>query len=112
MGDPVVTLFFVTLGAGFAFWTMSAFVADRLQREHPETYEALGGEKAFDFRGEEKMWFSVPQRRYLKFLFSRAHLSLGDRHLSVLSDVALALFVVFLFFFAVTLMSFLAHAAH
>lgn len=112
MDEPVVTLFFVTLGAFFGFWTLSAFVADHLQREHAETYVALGGEKAFDFRGEETTTFSVPQRRYLKFLFSRAHRSLGDRYLSILSDVALALFVITLFLFVVLLMSFLAQTAH
>lgn len=111
MDDPVVTLFFVTLGAFSGFWTLSAFVADHLQRQHPGTYVTLGGEKTFDFRGEEKLTLSVPQRRYLKFLFGRAHRSLGDRYLSILSDVALALFAITLFLFVVLLRSFLAQAA-
>jgi hypothetical protein len=80
-------------GAAIGFWILSAFVADRLKREHPETYEALGGEKAFDLRGDESIATLRAQWPYWKFLLRRSHRSLDDRYLSALSDVVLALFV-------------------
>lgn len=106
----MITLFVASFGVGIGFWILSAFVADRLQREHPETYEALGGEKAFGLQGDESTDARRSHRRYLKFLLHRSHSTLNDRYLSALSDFALALFLIMIVLMMAWLITFFANA--
>ena len=77
------------IGIGIISLIIFMFFVDRLRRDHPDVYDALGRPSVLDGamgrRGKE--W------RLMKFILLREHGEFGDKTLSRLSDTLFVLLV-------------------
>ena len=72
---------------------LSKLLLNRLERVHPDKYEAMGRPSLFLRNNITNAWATQ------KFIFGREHKNLNDSYLSKLSDVILVFFVIYLLLF-------------
>jgi hypothetical protein len=88
-----VALFPVFFGIVIVWFVLIKLLYKRLEREHPQKYEAMGKPSLF-LRNHISGSFAT-----FKFLVSREHRALNDRYLSKLSDAMLVFFAIYLLLF-------------
>lgn len=88
-----VALFPVLFGMVIVWFVLIKLLYRRLEREHPQKYEAMGKPSLF-LRNHISGGFAT-----LKFLVSREHKALNDDYLSKLSDAMLVFFAIYLLLF-------------
>jgi hypothetical protein len=88
-----VALFPVLFGMVIVWFVLIKLLYKRLEREHPQKYEAMGKPSLF-LRNHISGSFAT-----LKFLVSREHKALNDGYLSKLSDAMLVFFAIYLLLF-------------
>ncbi len=88
-----VALFPVFFGMVIVWFVLIKLLFNRLERAHPQKYEAMGRPSLFLRNHIAGSWAT------LKFLVGREHRALNDRYLSKLSDAMLIFFAVYLLLF-------------
>jgi hypothetical protein len=88
-----VALFIVLFGMVIAWFVMIKLLFNRLERAHPQKYEAMGKPSLFLRNNIATGWATM------KFLIAREHRALNDGYLSKLSDAMLAFFAIYLLLF-------------
>ena len=88
-----VTLFPLLFGMVIVWFVLIKLLFNRLERSHPQTYEAMGKPSLFLRNSIAGGWAT------LKFLVTRQHKPLNDSYLSKLSDAMLAFFAIYLLLF-------------
>jgi hypothetical protein len=86
-------LFAILLAMVTAGLALNKLLFKRLERSHPQKYEAMGRPSLF-LRNNVATGLAT-----LKFVFAREHRALGDSYLSRLSDVILVYSIIYLLFF-------------
>ena len=88
------TSFFAFLfGMVIVWFVLIKILLNRLERAHPEKYEAMGRPSLFLRNNIAAGWAT------LKFIVAREHRSLNDGYLSKLSDSMLVYFAIYLLLF-------------
>ncbi len=80
------------IGIGIISLIVFMFFVDRLRRDHPDVYDALGRPSVLDLDRGLSRWRK--ELRFMKFVLLREHVVFGDRTLSRLSDSLLFLFLI------------------
>jgi hypothetical protein len=88
-----VTLFPILFGMVVVWFVLIKLLFNRLERDHPQKYEAMGRPSLFLRNSIAGGWAT------LKFLLNREHKALNDEYLSKLSDTMLIYFAVYLLLF-------------
>jgi hypothetical protein len=88
-----VTLFPLLFGMVIVWFVLIKLLFNRLERLHPQKYEAMGRPSLF-LRNS-----IAGGRATFKFLAAREHKSLNDSYLSKLSDAMLVIFAIYLLLF-------------
>jgi len=88
-----VTLFPILFGMVIVWFVLIKLLFNRLERAHPQKYEAMGRPSLFLRNNIAGGWAT------LKFLVAREHKTLDDSYLSKLSDAMLVFFAVYLLLF-------------
>ncbi len=88
-----VTLFPLLFGMVIVWLVLIKLLFNRLERSHPQKYEAMGRPSLFLRNSIAGGWAT------LKFLAGREHKPLNDSYLSKLSDAMLVFFAVYLLLF-------------
>jgi hypothetical protein len=88
-----LTLFPILFGMVIAWFVLIKLLFNRLERAHPQKYEAMGRPSLFLRNSISGGWAT------LKFLATREHKALNDKYLSKLSDAMLAFFGIYLLLF-------------
>ena len=92
--QALVTVLFVALFAMVIVWfVLIKLLFNRLERVHPQKYEAMGKPSLFLRNHIAGNWAT------LKFLIGREHRKLNDSRLSTLSDIMLSFFAIYLLVF-------------
>jgi len=86
-------LFIALFGMVIVWFVLMKLFYNRLERSHPQKYEAMGKPSLFLRNNIAGSWATF------KFLVGREHRQLHDRRLSRLSDTMLAFFAVYLIVF-------------
>jgi hypothetical protein len=84
MADSI--LFAVTVAGVAIWWIVTTLLLFRLVSKHSGEYQNLGRPHGFTWSRPSSNF------RFLVFIVARRHRELGDKRLSLLSDVALAAF--------------------
>lgn len=88
-----ITLFPVLFGMVIVWFVLIKLLFNRLERAHPQKYEAMGKPSLFLRNSIAGGWAT------LKFLLAREHKALSDSYLSKLSDAMLVFFAIYLLLF-------------
>src|SRR3546814_494202 len=92
--EVLSTSFFALLfGMVIVWFLLIKILFNRLERAHPEKYEAMGRPSLFLRNNIATGWAT------LKFIVAREHRSLNDVYLSKLSDCMLIYFAIYLLLF-------------
>ncbi|MGY1528729.1 hypothetical protein [Luteimonas sp. A649] len=83
----------ILFGMVIVWFVLIKLLFNRLERAHPQKYEAMGRPSLFLRNSIAGGWAT------LKFLVAREHKALNDGHLSRLSDAMLVFFAIYLFLF-------------
>ena len=88
-----VTIFPLLFGMVLVWFVLIKLLFNRLDRSHPQKYEAMGRPSLFLRNSIAGGWAT------LKFLAAREHKSLNDSYLSKLSDAMIVFFAIYLLVF-------------
>jgi hypothetical protein len=88
-----VTFFPLLFGMVIVWFVLIKLLFSRLERSHPQKYEAMGRPSLFLRNSIAGGWATF------KFLAGREHKSLNDSYLSKLSDAMLVFFAIYLLLF-------------
>ena len=89
----VITLFPILFGMVIVWFVLIKLLFNRLERAHPQKYEAMGRPSLFLRNSIAGGWATF------KFLVAREHKALNDSYLSKLSYAMLIFFAVYLLLF-------------
>ena len=94
INESLFTAFFaIIFGMVIVWFVLIKLLFNRLERHHPQKYEAMGRPSLFLRNSISGGWAT------LKFLTTREHKALNDSYLSKLSDGMLVFFAIYLLLF-------------
>ena len=88
-----VVAFFLLIGMVIVWFVLIKLLFNRLERMHPQKYEAMGKPSLFLRNSIAGGWATT------KFLVTREHKALNDSYLSKLSDAMLVFIAIYLLLF-------------